>query len=108
MSPAPAPRYDVAHACAHLRAQIATGDPVVIEQSRTGEHLADHMASHFGTISNAALAGHVLTIAAGALTGLVAELTDPDDRRDDAARVVVNVLGFAGLHLIDQAQAATS
>lgn len=92
-----------------LRFDLVTNPDGVAKRAHLGEHVADHIASAvlLATPGDAALAGHVLVQLAAALARVACGDAE-GVRVCSHAALLADVTGYAGLTLVDRAQAASA
>jgi hypothetical protein len=92
-----------------LRWDLITNPDGAAKRAHLGEHIADHISSTvlLATPGEAALAGHVLVQLASALARVACGDAEGLQVCPHAA-LLADVAGFAGLTLVDRAQAASA
>jgi hypothetical protein len=92
-----------------LRFDLVTNPDGAAKRAHLGEHVADHVTSAvlLATPADAALAGHVLVQLASALARVACGDADGLQVCPHAA-LLADVAGYAGLTLVDRAQAAAA
>lgn len=91
-----------------LRFDLVTNPDHAAPRAHAGQHVADHIAGAvlLATPGDAALAGHVLVQAGSALARVAASDPRTPICGCPHAALLADLAGYAGLALIDRAQAA--
>lgn len=109
MPPLPTPPLPTDMLVTDLRFHLVTEHPEALRRAHLGEHVADHLAAALLLTdpAAAALAGHALVHAGSVLARIAVQ--DAGERLAVCphAATVSDVAAYAGLALIDRAQAAT-